>query len=325
MCTAVTYRTKDFYFGRTLDHDVRYGEQVVVTPRGFPFDFIGGDQAVGHYAMIGMAHVSDGYPLYYDATNEKGLCIAGLNFVGNAAYGRTEEGKRNLAQFELIPYLLGTCASVREAERRLKEVNLTARAFRKGMPAAQLHWLIADRDRAITAEFAEGGWKLYENSVGVLTNNPVFDRQLAFLENFGGLSPKNTCRESVRGEFSLGTGAIGLPGDWTSQSRFVRAAFVRKYSESGAGEEESVNQFFHILGTVSLPRGCSLTDGGGRETTQYISCCNADKGIYYFTTYENHCIRAVGLYGEDLDGNRLYGYPAHCGETVLRLNPPDRY
>ena len=86
MCTAATYKTDGFYFGRTLDYEFSYGDEIVVTPRRFPLAFSGGKALSEHFALLGMAHVADGYPLYYDAMNEKGLCMAGLNFVGNAAY-----------------------------------------------------------------------------------------------------------------------------------------------------------------------------------------------------------------------------------------------
>lgn len=93
MCTAATYKTKDFYFGRTLDYEFSYGDEVVITPRNYPFHFRHIDAIESHYAMIGMAHVVDNVPLYYDAFNECGLAMAGLNFVGNAAYYDIEEGK----------------------------------------------------------------------------------------------------------------------------------------------------------------------------------------------------------------------------------------
>ena len=110
MCTAVTYKTKDFYFGRTLDYDFSYVEEITITPRNFLLRFRETEAFQKHFAFIGMAFVKDGYPLYYDAVNEKGLCMAGLNFVGNAHYSKIEKGKINLAQFELIPYILGKCA-----------------------------------------------------------------------------------------------------------------------------------------------------------------------------------------------------------------------
>ena len=81
MCTAATYNTKDFYFGRTLDYDFSYGEEVVITPRNYFFRFRNMGDMERHYALIGMAHMEEGYPLYYDAVNEKGLGMAGMNFV----------------------------------------------------------------------------------------------------------------------------------------------------------------------------------------------------------------------------------------------------
>ena len=106
MCTAVTYKTKDCYIGRTLDYEFSYGEGVAVAPRNFPFDFRHMGLIQSHYAVIGMAHVADGYPLYYDAINEKGVGMVGLNFVGNAVYADVSSDKDNVAQFELIPWIL---------------------------------------------------------------------------------------------------------------------------------------------------------------------------------------------------------------------------
>lgn len=103
MCTAVTYQTKDFYFGRTLDYELSYGEEIVITPRNYVFHFRDMGAIRKHYAMIGTAHVQNQYPLYYDAVNEKGLGMAGLNFVGNAHYGERVQGKDNVATFEFIP------------------------------------------------------------------------------------------------------------------------------------------------------------------------------------------------------------------------------
>ena len=123
MCTAITYKTDDFYFGRTLDYIHSFGENVVITPRNFIFDFRHMGIMQKHYAIIGMALVKGDYPLYYDASNEKGLCIAGLNFVGNAVYRKPTPLKDNIAQFELIPWLLGQCATVKEAKEKLKPLK----------------------------------------------------------------------------------------------------------------------------------------------------------------------------------------------------------
>jgi len=324
MCTAATYVTKDFYFGRTLDYEFSYGEEITVTPRNYPFHFRTMGDMANHYAIIGMAHIEEDYPLYYDAVNEKGIGIAGLNFVGNAFYRDAEEGKDNVAVFELINWLLGQCATVREARALLDKINLTSTPFNSHLPNAQLHWLIADRQESVTMESVREGIRIYDNPVGVLTNNPPFDEQMFQLNNYMHLSPEDpkNCfspKLPLR-TYSRGMGALGLPGDLSSQSRFVRAAFVKMNSRSGDSEAESVSQFFHILGAVDQQRGCCDVGDGKYEITIYTSCCNAQKGIYYYTTYENHQITAVDMHKEDLDGSRLVRYPLVQGEQIRMQN-----
>ncbi|MDY4975479.1 MAG: choloylglycine hydrolase [Clostridia bacterium] len=324
MCTAATYFTKDFYFGRTLDYEFSYGEEVTITPRNYPFHFRYMGTVDKHYAMIGMAHVAGDYPLYYEAVNEKGLGMAGLNFVGNAVYRSVEPDRENVAQFELISWVLGQCASVVEARGLLEKMNLTDTPFSEKLPVAQLHWIVADRDGAITVESVRDGLKIYDNPVGVLTNNPPFSEQLFQLNNYMNLSPKspqNCFSEQLPLQtYSRGMGALGLPGDLSSQSRFVRAAFVKMNSRSGDSEEESVSQFFHILGAVDQQRGCCQVGEGKYEITIYTSCCNADRGIYYYTTYDNHQITAVDMHAELLDETCLIRYPLIRGEQIKRQN-----
>lgn len=312
MCTAVTYKTKDFYFGRTLDYEFSYGDEIVITPRGYPFYFRRAGEMQTHYAMIGMAHVAENYPLYYEAANEKGLCMAGLNFVGNAFYGEAEENKNNIAQFELIPCILGQCSDVREARELLKKTTLVSIRFNENLPVAELHWIIADSNEAITVEFVKEGVRIYDNPVGALTNNPPFNEQMFQLNNYIGLSAKNPenrfSDKLPLHAYSRGMGALGLPGDLSSQSRFIRVSFVKMNSVSGDTEEESVSQFFHILGSVDQQRGCCELEKGKYETTIYTCCINADSGVYYYTTYGNHQITAVKMHKENLDGLALIRY-----------------
>ncbi len=323
MCTAATYKTKDFYFGRTLDYEFSYTEEVTVTPRNFPFVLRSGENMARHYAMIGMAFVQD-IPLYYDAVNEKGLGMAGLNFVGNACYNDPVPDKINVAQFEFIPYILGKCASVDEAVKLLEKINLTNLPYSDKLPVSQLHWIIADKHRAITVESVKEGLKIYDNPVGVLTNNPPFDEQMFNLNNYMKLSPrepKNLFSDKLPlKSYSRGMGALGLPGDLSSQSRFVRVAFTKMNSVSGSSEEESVNQFFHLLGSVEQQRGCCIVNEDKYEITIYTSCCNADKGIYYYTTYENHGITAVDMYAENLDADTLFRYQLDRREKITFCN-----
>ena len=324
MCTAVTYKTKDFYFGRTLDYEYSYKEEVTITPRNYEFKFRNEETISSHYAIIGMAYVADNYPLYYDAINENGLGMAGLNFVGNAYYNDIQENKDNIAQFEFIPLILSQCSTTKEAKKLIEKINLINTPFNGQLPLAQLHWIIADAEESITVEAVKDGIKIYDNPVGVLTNNPPFDKQLFALNNYMNLSnksPKNTFATNLElQQYSRGMGAIGLPGDLSSQSRFVRASFIKMNSVSGKDENESVSQFFHILNSVDQQRGCCELEDGKYEITIYTSCCNVSKGIYYYTTYNNHQITAVDMHKENLDGEELVRYPLVNGEHINYQN-----
>ena len=323
MCTAVTYQTDNFYFGRTLDYESSYGEELVILPRKFQLHFLNMGMLENHYAILGTAHVAQGYPLFYDAVNEKGLCMAGLNFVGNAQYAKVMNGKDNLAQYEFIPWILSNCSCIVEAKELLAKINLTDTPFQK-MPVAQLHWMLADKEQAITVEAVADGIKIYPNPVGVLTNNPPFPEQVFRLNDFMNLSakqPKNHFSDKLNlYPYSRGMGALGLPGDLSSSSRFVRAAFVKEHSVSGHSELESVSQFFHILGSVEQQNGCCEVENGQYEKTIYTVCYNASKGIYYYTTYHNHQISAIDMHRENLNGTQLIRYPMRTDEQIYFQN-----
>lgn len=175
MCTCITYENSSFYFGRNLDLDCSFGEQVVITPRNFPLAFRHAGVQNHHYAMIGMAAQAEKFPLYADAVNEKGLAMAGLNFPGNAFYPEARGSGLEVASFEIIAWILGKCASVEEAEQYLDDLRIVSTAFADQMPPAPLHWMLADREKCIVLEAVREGLKVYENPVGVLTNNPPFD------------------------------------------------------------------------------------------------------------------------------------------------------
>lgn len=308
MCTAITYKTKDAYFGRTLDIECSYGEEVIVTPRNFVFDFRHTGVQKSHYAIVGMGIIRDGYPLYYDAANECGLGMAGLRFVDNACYFPCANGKENIAAFELIPWILGQCKSVAEARVYLSALNLCQTPFNSDLPPSPLHWMIADREACIVVESVANGLHIYENPVGVLTNNPPFSYHITHLCDYMGLSKKAPVRhfgKEYLTPYSRGMGAMGLPGDLSSASRFVRAAFVRENAVSEPDEIASISQFFHILGTVEQVRGCVLLDDGKYEMTAYASCINLDRSIYYYTTYDNRAVCAVDLFKCELDRSEL--------------------
>lgn len=323
MCTSISFLTKDHYFGRTLDLEYSYDEKVVITPRKFPFEFRYQKPINNHFAMIGMATVVDGYPLYYEATNEKGLSMAGLNFPDKTVYKDFDHQKNNICPFELIPWVLSKCESVEESKELLYSTNIISADFNDDFKSTPLHFMISDRDSSITVECVDDGLKIYYNPVSVLTNNPEFPMQVFNLNNYMSLTREEPETRFAEGfdfnKYSNGMGALGLPGDNSSMSRFVRAAFTRLNSVCGESESESISQFFHILGSVSQSRG-TVRAGDEFMTTIYTSCCNTDKGIYYYKTYENSQITAVNMHNENLDRKGLVMYNLVNEQQINFLN-----
>lgn len=310
MCTSIAMTTKDFYFGRNMDLDYQFGEHVVITPRNYPFQFRRAGLLRQHYAMIGMAAVEDNYPLYAEAVNEKGLCIAGLNFPDNAYYPKKEDAsKKNISPFELIPWVLGRCGTLDEAKKLLHITCLVDIPFNKNMPVAPLHWHIADRTGSIVLEVMKTGINIYDNPVQVMTNNPPFEFQMTNLGQYLNLtvdSPQNCFSKSASIQpFGKGLGSFGLPGDFSPASRFVKAAYLRLNSVCDNEEKNSVSQFFRILDSVSVVNGSIVTENKAPYYTTYSCCVNVDKGIFYYKTYYNSQITAVNMNHENLDDTCL--------------------
>lgn len=324
MCTAISFNASSHYFGRNLDLEFSYHEQVTITPRQFPFQFRKVPTLNHHHAIIGMAYIANEYPLYYDATNEKGLSMAGLNFAGNACYYPEMEGKDNITPFEFIPWILGQCATVDEACQLLSTINLLNENFSDQLPLSPLHWLIADKTTSIVVESLKDGMKIYENPVGALTNNPTFDIQLFNLNQYINLSAERPNAQFAKSyslnEYSRGMGALGLPGDLSSSSRFAKVVFTKENSLPTTTEEESVCQFFHILGSVTQQKGCVHLGGNNYEFTIYSSCCNTDRGIYYYTTYNNQQPTAIDMHHENLDEHALIAYPLLTATAIHYQN-----
>lgn len=324
MCTCMTFENGGFYFGRNMDLEYSFGEQIVITPRNYPFSWIKEGTNNSHYAMIGVATVMGGYPLYAEAMNEKGLCMAGLNFPGNAVYQKEKEGYRNVASFELISWVLASCADMKEAKALLEQTNIMETWFAEQVPSAPLHWMIADREQCLVLEPMEDGLHLYENPYGVMTNNPPFPFHTMNLQNYMNLTASYP--ESRFGEqlglkpYGQGMGAIGLPGDTSPASRFVKAVFLKETSVCEATEEANVTQYFHIMDQVGMVKGSVLTPKGDCDITTYTCCANTENGMYYYKTYENNQIQAVDMYKENLDQKEVICYEMVRKQKIRYVN-----
>ncbi|MDO5738461.1 MAG: choloylglycine hydrolase [Eubacteriales bacterium] len=325
MCTALCLKVNDFYFGRNLDLEYDFGQEVVITPRNYPWQWRATEQInKPYYAMIGMANITDNYPLYAEAVNEHGLAMSSLNFPGNAVYQECQEGSLNLTPFEIIPYFLAHFKSVAESRESLEKLNLIAEKYNDKMPLTPLHFILADEHDCVVIEPVAEGIKIYENPYGVLTNNPPFPFQIANLELYANLSAQNTPNSFAANlqpkPFGQGIGAFGLPGDSSPPSRFVKTCFHKLNSVCEPDELSAVSQFFHILDAVSFVRGSVVTEAGLNDITTYSCAVNCRTGDYYFKTYDNHQICCVSLRKVDLDGSELNNYTLPKGEAVNHLN-----
>ena len=305
MCTAILFGK---YAGRNLDVEGGYGESFIITPRNYSFKFKNTSAFVSNTAIIGIGIERDGYPLYFDAANEHGVYMAGLNYVGNAKYLPSAPDKINLAPYELIPYILSKCKSVHEARSELESINLIGVPFSSDLAVAELHFFIADKRAVLVVEPDSDGLSLYENPVGVLTNNPPFPLQMHNLTNYAGLSTgplvNRMAPQVDLAAYSRGMGALGLPGDLSSESRFVRAAFHRQ----NCIDNGNPCDIFHLLSSVEMPKG-SLKLGDGYEYTAYSCAVDLESITYYLRTYTScHC-ESVPLSLADLSRASLISYP----------------
>lgn len=308
MCTVVTLKKGSLFFGRNMDIDFDFGQQAVILPRECPVVTGNAGTLLRHYALIGTARMEDGVPMYAEACNEKGLCMAGLNFPGNAVYAeRAKEGKTSLATFELIPYVLGKCASVKEATELLQNAEITSDAFKPTLPVAPLHWIVVDETGSVTVERTQKGLAVYDNLLGVLTNNPPFPFHLKNVKKYAGLSAsfdQNSGARVDKTDFSEGLGAVGLPGDFSSPSRFVKAWFLLENSICGESVKEKVSQTFHILSAVAMIRGAVKTESGREDVTAYSCCIDARRHAYYYKTYDSLAVRRIRLSEKYASGDK---------------------
>lgn len=325
MCTSITMMTQDFYFGRTMDLEYEFNQRIVVTPRYYPIAFRKAGISKRHYAIIGMATVVNGYPLYADAVNEEGLCIAGLNFPDDAYYPPEENyNKVNISPFELILWLLCKCATAEEAKSLLQNTHLIDIPFSKDIPLIPLHWHIADKKGSLVIEVTKKGMNLYDNPSNVLTNSPSFDFHMMNLSQYLNLTPNfpqnRFCTNINLKPSGNGLGSFGLPGDFSPSSRFVRASYLGANSACEGDEQSSVAQFFHILDSVSLIKGSVLTQDDLCDVTIYSCCMNASKGIYYYKTYYNNRITAVNMNHEKLNSCGLKEFPLIDSQQIAWMN-----
>ena len=314
MCTGLTLKTKDgnHLFGRNMDIEYNFGQHVILVPRHYSWkNVITGEMNETKYAILGMAAVMDNHPLLADGLNEKGLACAGLNFPGYAYYEPEQQaGKVNLGPYDLMLWILSNFDKLSDVKDAILKVNLVDQPFSPVTPIPTLHWMVTDcTGDSIVIEKTKEGLKVYDNTVGVLTNSPTFEWHLTHLRQYIGLhstQPDNTTwyKENLM-PLGQGVGLYGLPGDFTPPSRFVRAAYLKSHAAFLENIDEGIAEFFHILANVAMVGGTVTTPEGKSDITLYTSCMWQEKGIYYYMTYKNPQINAISMAEEDLDAKSI--------------------
>ena len=314
MCTALNLKTKDnkHLFGRNLDVIESYGQSVIIVPRKFQWNNVVENRTeVSKYACVGMGIVVENHPLLFDGVNEKGLAGAGLNFTNFAVFDeKAISGKTNFSGSDFLYWVLSSFENLEDLKIALKDVVLTNTSVKPGYDVAKLHWIFTDLSgKSIVIEYLKDGMHVYENEVGVLTNDPTFDWQITNLSQYVTIDTK-TPKPKQMGDILIkpyghGLNMLGLPGDASPASRFVRTNFF-KWSVFGLENEISgVSDFFNVLNSVFVVKGTEIDDNGEMNYTLYQSCMCQESGVYYYRNYNNSRINAVSLFNEDLEGKEI--------------------
>ena len=296
MCTGLALETKDglHLFGRNMDIEYSFNQSIIFIPRNFKcVNKSNKKELTTKYAVLGMGTIFDDYPTFADGMNEKGLGCAGLNFPVYVSYSKEDiEGKTNIPVYNFLLWVLANFSSVEEVKEALKNANIVDIPISENIPNTTLHWMISDiTGKSIVVEQTKEKLNVFDNNIGVLTNSPTFDWHVANLNQYVSLR-YNQVPEFKLGDQSLtalgqGTGLVGLPGDFTPASRFVRVAFLRDAMIKNDKDSIDLIEFFHILNNVAMVRGSTRTIEEKSDLTQYTSCMCLEKGIYYYNTYEN--------------------------------------
>ncbi|MCC5421206.1 choloylglycine hydrolase [Clostridium perfringens] len=329
MCTGLALETKDglHLFGRNMDIEYSFNQSIIFIPRNFKcVNKSNNKELTTKYAVLGMGTIFDDYPTFADGMNEKGVGCAGLNFPIYVSYSKESiEGKTNIPVYNFLLWVLANFSSVEEVKEALKNANIVDIPISENIPNTTLHWMISDiTGKSIVVEQTKEKLNVFDNNIGVLTNSPTFDWHVANLNQYVGLR-YNQVPEFKLGDQSLtalgqGTGLVGLPGDFTPASRFIRVAFLRDAMIKNDKDSIDLIEFFHILNNVAMVRGSTRTVEEKSDLTQYTSCMCLEKGIYYYNTYENNQINAIDMNKENLDGNEIKTYKYNKTLSINHVN-----
>ncbi|EEM88330.1 penicillin V acylase; cysteine peptidase; MEROPS family C59 [Bacillus thuringiensis serovar pulsiensis BGSC 4CC1] len=261
-----------------------------------------------------------------DGVNEAGMTCATLYFPGFATYSQSiDDNTTNLAPFDFVTWSLTQFNSVKELKKSVDSITFLDIPLPDLGLTPPLHWILADKwGDCIVLEPTSEGLKLYDNPLGVMTNSPEFNWHLQNLRQYIGLKSEpfapTEWSNLPLSAFGQGSGSMGLPGDFTPPSRFVRAAYGKQNIQGIDSEEEGVSALFHILSNCEVPKGGVITEEGALDNTIYTSVMCMESGTYYYHTYDCRQIIAVHLFHENLDTDEIKAYPFQRKQKIFYEN-----
>lgn len=326
MCTAITLQSRqgETFFGRTMDFSYDIQPQLYIVPNNYVWDSVLDMSRIRDlYSFIGIGQELDGLLGFFDGVNEKGFAAAALYFAGYAQYDTQPEdqAEEQVASFDFLHYMLGRCASIRDLDGLLKNVSIIGIPDPVTQTVAPLHWIAADRSgECVVIEQTERGLQLFPNPIGVMANSPDFQWHMTNLRNYMEASPTQT-GEAFWGNirltpFGQGGGTTSLPGGYTSPARFVRTTYLKTHVPTPKDRDEAIVSCFHIMESVSIPRGAVMTDRNTYDYTKYTAFINTNTCEYFFKTYDNIQIGTARLYEPYTE----FGQPVNLGELRRPLH-----
>lgn len=299
MCTAITLQdsNNNAYFGRTMDFSYKLNPSLFYCPRNFLLaNSLSSNKIRNKYAFMGIGQQIPKF-IFTEGVNEKGLAIAALYFPNFATYNLppNSETTYQIDSLEMVNFILGNCATLDEVAYLVPQVAIIGVPDSITNSIAPLHWMVTDTTgNSLVIENQHDGLHLLQNPIGVLSNSPNFEWHMTNLQNYMNLSPiqqeKTIWNSVILTPFGQGAGTLGLPGDYTPPSRFVRASFLKSHIEIPNTQKESVLAFFHLIKSVSIPKGIVITKQGNSDYTQYASFIDLQTKEYFYQTYNNTSI-----------------------------------
>lgn len=334
-CTGIKLQAKDgsVVYGRTLEFGKELNSQIVVIPRNYHYDGMTPNHQQGlswttRYASVGTN--GSELPDVIDGVNEKGLAVGLFYFPGYAEYQPVAAADYpvTIAPWQLGSWILGNFASVAEVKQHIHDIKVADVVLPAWGITPPLHYIVADKTgKSIVLEYVNGQLNVYDDPIGVLTNAPDFSWHLTNLRNYIHLSSENVNGIDVDNlkltPTGQGSGMMGLPGDFTPPSRFIRAFVLSRYAMQTDDAITTVGQVFHILNQFDIPKGAIQQSSNGHITynyTQWTSAADLTHSIYYIHTENDRRVRYIDLNKQDLNAKQIVYIPLDQQQDMQELS-----